>query len=182
VPLAPNFSMSIMAPRKWEDYLFVGGIGNQAVLLKLAADRPAAQEVWRGKPKTAVYPINSTPFLEGGYIYGVDQPGPLRCVKLQTGERLWETNAPTTGDRPASSATAFLIKNGDRFVLMSETGDLILARLTPKGYDEISRAKILEPTGDAFGRRVVWSHPAFANRCVYARNDRELVCVSLAAE
>jgi hypothetical protein len=27
---------------------------------------------------------------------------------------------------------------------------------------------------------VVWSHPAFANRCVYARNDKELVCVSLA--
>jgi hypothetical protein len=32
------------------------------------------------------------------------------------------------------------------------------------------------------GRMVVWSHPAFANRCVYARNDQEIVCVSLAAE
>jgi len=29
---------------------------------------------------------------------------------------------------------------------------------------------------------VWWSHPAFANRCVFARNDKELVCVSLAAE
>jgi hypothetical protein len=27
---------------------------------------------------------------------------------------------------------------------------------------------------------VVWSHPAFADRCVFARNDAELVCVSLA--
>ena len=31
------------------------------------------------------------------------------------------------------------------------------------------------------GRAVVWSHPAFANRCVYARNDKEIACVSLAA-
>jgi outer membrane protein assembly factor BamB len=180
VPLDPSFGMSIMTPQKWEDYLFAGGIGNKAVLLKLAAEKPAVTEVWRGKPKTAAYPVNSTPFLEGGYMYIVDQAGQLRCVKLQTGERLWETLEPTTGDRPQNSATAFLIKNGDRFVLMSETGHLILARLTPKGYEEISRAKILDPTTDAFGRLVVWSYPAFANRCVFARNDRELVCVSLA--
>jgi outer membrane protein assembly factor BamB len=181
VPLDVAFGMSIMSPRKWKDYVFAGGIGYKAVLLKLAADKPAASEVWRGKVKTAVYPVNSTPFLEDGYIYGVDQPGQLRCVELKTGKRIWETTQPTTGERPANSGTAFLVKNGDRFVLMSETGHLILARLTPKGYDEISRAKILEPTGEAFDRPVVWSHPAFANRCVFARNDRELVCVSLAA-
>jgi outer membrane protein assembly factor BamB len=182
VPLEPNFGMSIMTPRSWKDYVFAGGIGGHAVLVKLAADKPAAEVVWRGKPKTAVYPVNSTPFLEGGYIYGVDQPGQLRCVELKTGKRIWETTAPTTGDRPEISGTAFLVKNGDRFVLLSETGHLILARLTPKGYEEISRAKILEPTGQAFGRRVLWSHPAFANRCVFARNDRELICVSLAAD
>jgi hypothetical protein len=28
---------------------------------------------------------------------------------------------------------------------------------------------------------VVWSHPAFANRCVDARNDQEIVGVNLAA-
>jgi hypothetical protein len=31
------------------------------------------------------------------------------------------------------------------------------------------------------GRPVVWSHPAFADKCLFARNDKELVCVSLAA-
>ncbi len=182
VPLDPTYGMSIMTPQKWQEYLFAGGTGNKAVLLKLESDKPAVAEVWRGKPKTAAYPVNSTPFLEGGYMYAVDGNGPLRCVKLQSGERLWETSKPTTGDGAKTSATAFLVKNGDRFALMAETGDLILARLTPKGYEEISRAKILEPTGDAFGRAVVWSHPAFANRCVYARNDRELVCVSLAED
>jgi outer membrane protein assembly factor BamB len=182
VPLKPDFGMSIAAPRRLGDYLFAGGNGRKAVLLKLSADRPAVEEVWRGKRDTAVYPINSTPFLEDGMIYGVDQPGPLRGVELESGKRVWETSAPTTGGKPAATATAFLVKNGDRFFLMSETGDLIIAKLSPKGYEEEGRAKILEPTGSAFGRRVVWSHPAFANRCAYARNDKELVCVSLAAE
>ena len=29
---------------------------------------------------------------------------------------------------------------------------------------------------------VCWSHPAYADKCIFARNDRELVCASLAAE
>jgi hypothetical protein len=46
----------------------------------------------------------------------------------------------------------------------------------------LSRAKLLAPTGSAFGRKVVWSHPAFAQKCVFARNDTELRCYALAAE
>ena len=38
------------------------------------------------------------------------------------------------------------------------------------------------PTGAAFGRKVVWSHPAFANKCIFVRNDKEVACFSLAAE
>ena len=81
-----------------------------------------------------------------------------------------------------ASGTIFLTKNGDRYFGFTETGDLIIAKLSPKGYEEVSRAKLLAPTGAAFGRKVVWSHPAYANKCVFARNDKELVCASLAAE
>jgi hypothetical protein len=28
----------------------------------------------------------------------------------------------------------------------------------------------------------VWSHPAYADKCVFARNDQEIVCVSLVAK
>jgi outer membrane protein assembly factor BamB len=183
VPLTPNAGMSIAEPRKYGDYLFASAAFNAAVLLKLHADKPAVDEVWRGKANTAVYSVNSTPFIDEGTLYGVDLRGELRGVKLESGERLWDTFAAATKDgKQASSATAFLVKNGDRYFIMSETGDLIIAKLTPKGYEEISRTHLLEPTGSAWGRDVVWSHPAFANKCVYARNDKELVCVSLAAD
>jgi hypothetical protein len=65
---------------------------------------------------------------------------------------------------------------------MSETGQLVIARLTPEGYQELDRAKIVEPTYEAFGRSVAWSHPAFARRAMFVRSNGELVCVSLAAE
>ena len=55
-----------------------------------------------------------------------------------------------------------------------------MAKLSSAGYEELSRFHVLEPTQECFGRAVIWSHPAFANRSVYARNDNEIVCISLA--
>lgn len=181
IPLAPSYDMSIMAPRKGGDFLYAGGIGSKGMLIKLAKDKPAAEPAWTGKGTTALYPVNSTPIVDGEMMYGVDQNGALRGVKFATGERVWETFAPCAGgNRATNNGTAFLVKNGEKYFLFSETGDLIIAKLSPKGYEEISRAKILDPTGISFPRDVVWSHPAFANQCVYARNDKEIVCVSLA--
>jgi outer membrane protein assembly factor BamB len=183
LPLKPDFEMSIMAPRKEGNLLFASGIGNVGALIELASDEPKAEIVWKGDTRTALYAANSTPFLENGTLYGTDcRPGIFRAVDLKTGERLWETFKPTTGgDRPAGHGTAFVVKHqpSGQFFLFSETGDLIVAELSREEYKEISRFHVLEPTGEAFGRKVVWSHPAFANQSVFARNDKELVCVSL---
>ena len=79
-------------------------------------------------------------------------------------------------------ANAFLVRHEDRFFLFNEKGDLIIAKLTPEKYEEISRAHILDPDNRLPGRPVVWSHPAFADKAMFARNDHEIVCVSLAAD
>ncbi len=116
-------------------------------------------------------------------IYGCDSTsGALIGARLSDGKRLWETFLPTTGQRRATYGTAFIVQQEKRFFLFGEQGDLILARLSKKGYQELSRVHLLEPTNQHAGRPVVWSHPAFAERCIFARNDKELVCASLAAE
>jgi hypothetical protein len=72
--------------------------------------------------------------------------------------------------------------NGDKVYAQTDLGDLIVCRLSPKGYEELSRAHVIDATFSTRGRRVVWAHPAFADRCMITRNDKEIVCVSLAKE
>ncbi len=179
-PLQASWGMSIATPRSDGTYLFVGAIEMKSMLLRLSADRPAADVVWYGEKGLGLEPTTNTPYLEHGYMYGVDRGGELRCVELATGRQVWTTYAATTTGRPADNATAFLVKQADRFFIFNEKGELVIAQLTPEGYAERGRAKILEPTVMSYGRAVVWSHPAFAQRCIFARNDREIVCVSLA--
>jgi outer membrane protein assembly factor BamB len=179
--------LTIPTPRQAGDLLLLTSFYNSAVCFKLDATRPDAKVLWSGdsfseRSTQTLHSIMSTPFIEDGHIYGVCSYGQLRCLKLENGERVWETFAATTGNAPVRWANAFLIKHEDRFFLANESGDLIIARLTAQGYNELSRAKILEPTNTDANRKVVWSHPAFANQCVYMRNDKEMVCVSLAAE
>ncbi|MBI3850217.1 MAG: PQQ-like beta-propeller repeat protein [Verrucomicrobia bacterium] len=186
-PCKIRSGMTIPTPRKMGDLLYLTCFYNGSIMLRLDANKPAATEVWASKKVSekdtdALHSTMSTPFLEDGYIYGVCSYGQLRCLKADTGERVWETLKATTPDgKEMRWANAFLVKNGDRFFLFNEKGDLIIAKLSPKGYEEISRAHLLEPTNTAAGRDVLWSHPAFANRSMYARNDKEIISVSLAA-
>lgn len=183
VKLEPGYAMSVAAPQLAGDLLYTSGIGDAAVVVKLGPPDAPATELWRGTPRNAVYCSNSTPLIADGVVYGADcRSGGLRAVDLATGDRLWESFQPTTGDGEAGHGTAFLVKNGDRYFLFSETGDLVVARLSREGYEELSRTHVIEPTNEAFGRPVVWSHPAFANRKMFVRNDEEMVCVDLTAE
>ncbi len=187
VPLKPGFGMSIMAPQvadtSFGKVMFASGIGNIGALFKLTPGQPGATLLWGNRPKASIASANSTPAIVGDVLYGCDcETGFLTAVDLATGERLWETGVPTLGSRRGRHGTAFLVRQGEFHWLFSETGDLILARLRPTGYEELGRIHLLDPTGECFGREVVWSHPAFAAGCVFARNDREIVCVSLAEQ
>ena len=183
IPLQPSYEMSITAPQLYGDLLYASAIGHVGALFKLDRSGHGAEVIWRGQTKMGVYSCNTTPIIEDGVIYGVDcMKGAMMAVRLKDGHRLWETFQPTTGgERRASHGTAFMVRHENGYFLFAETGDLILARLSPDKYHEISRFHVLEPTNECFGRSVVWSHPAFANRCLYVRNDQEIVCVNLAA-
>ncbi len=77
-----------------------------------------------------------------------------------------------------------MVRHDDKVWLFNERGELLIGRLSPTGFEEISRTKLLEPTKVQLDQRggVCWSHPAFADRHVFARNDDEIVCASLAEQ
>jgi outer membrane protein assembly factor BamB len=185
VPIAPSYEMSIARPMVDGDLMYASGIRTESVMIQLASDSSTAQEVWRGEPKESIYSANATPIFADGVLYGTDcNDGNLIAVDATDGSRLWTTfDATKPGEnRFIKHGTAFVTRIGetDRYLIFSETGDLLMSRMTAKGYEDLGRFHVLEPTGECFGRNVVWSHPAYANQTAYARNDSELVAVDLA--
>jgi outer membrane protein assembly factor BamB len=181
IPYEATSGSVIMSPVKSSELLYVGGFNNKSLLVRLADDKPAAEIVWRDRAPDAISPVNVQPYAEQGVLYGFDQKGVMRAIDLSSGQKLWETAQPV-GDRPANSGTAFIIRQGDRHWLFSENGELVIGRISPEGFEEFDRAKVIEPTNQAFGRDVVWSMPAFANRRAYIRNDQHCICVDLEAK
>lgn len=187
-PFTSQAGMSIATPRRSGDMLMITAFYNGSMVLHLDADRPDAQILWKiggkNERKTeSLHAVMCTPVIDSDYIYGVCSYGQLRCLEAKTGRRVWETFAATSGDAgPVRWANAFITPNGSRDFLFNEKGDLIIARLTPQGYHEISRAHLLDPTNTDPGRPVVWCQPAYADKCIFIRNDKELVCASLAAK
>ncbi len=186
-PFPPShMPITTATPVVQDDYLFITSVFDGALMLKLRRDKPAVEQAWRRKGKTdresdALQCVISTPLAQGDCLYGIDSFGRFRCLELRTGDRLWENRTVTP---PLHFSTVHFVRHGAEAWLFNELGELIIARLTPKGCQEISRAKVIAPTKTEvpMPNGVCWAHPAFANRCVYARNDQELVCVDVASK
>jgi outer membrane protein assembly factor BamB len=182
-PLAPRYQMSIAAPQLNGKRLFASGIGEIAAMIELDSQGKPSDTLWTGKPKIGVYSGNATVRFEDNAIYGADcGGGRYIAVNPADGSRYWETTVLITGTETRerlNHGTAFTVKHQDKHLIFAENGDLIFAKLTTEVFSELGRMHVLEPTAECFGRPVVWSHPAYARRCVFARNDQELVCVSL---
>jgi outer membrane protein assembly factor BamB len=129
----------------------------------------------------ALHSIIMTPFVRDGHAYGIDSYGEMRCLNLATGDRVWEDTSLLAKGR---WATAYFVQHGDRTWITTETGEIVIARLTPKGFERLSSAKFIAPGTELRQRKhpIAWSHPAYAHRSLFARNDSELVCISLAAD
>jgi outer membrane protein assembly factor BamB len=171
--------LSIPMPRQLDDRLFLTSFYNGPLMLKVSAD--SAQVLWKGSSDSELrtdklHSIMPTPVVTDDHIFGICSYGQLRCLKTDTGDRVWESTAATGSGRWWN---AFLIPHQDRYFIHNEQGDLIIATLDGNGYQEQSRSKLVEPTRRVQRRMTIWSHPAFAMKSVFARNDKELVRVNL---
>ncbi|MFA8020301.1 PQQ-binding-like beta-propeller repeat protein [Bremerella cremea] len=185
--LTPSYDMSVARPMVDGNRMYASGIQNESLMMELATDKPAAKELWRGQPKNALYSGTSSPVFVDGVVYGSDcNIGSLIAVDAKTGDRLWTTFEATRPEvtRFIKHGTCFVTRLGesDRYLIFSEVGDLLVAKMTREGFESLGRFHVLEPTSEAFGRGVVWTHPAYAGRTGFFRNDKELVAVDLSAE
>jgi outer membrane protein assembly factor BamB len=184
-PFTPaRMVINVPTPVVSGDRLFLTAFYDGSLMLKLKQDELGVEKLWRRqganeRQTDALHAMISTSVVDGDYVYGVDSYGQLRCLDARTGDRLWEnlTAVPT-----ARWATIHMVRNGRLTWMFNERGELLIGTLSPQGFREVSRAKLIEPTTEQLGQRggVCWSHPAYAYKHVFARNDREVVCASLA--
>ncbi len=116
----------------------------------------------------------ATPVVRGGYLYGIHgrediPPAHLRCVELQTGKVRWSRD---------DFGVAHVILAGDKLLLLTVAGELVIAAASPEAYTELARARV--STG------VTRAIPALAGGKFYFRSNAggggELRCLELGAK
>ena len=152
----------------FDDKVFLSGwykLG--ALLVQVTNNRP--RTLWH--LDDAISSHYACTLVRDGHAYGFhghswEQGGPtLRCIQLATGKKMWEQ--PKLG-------SGTIVRAGDQFVILSDTGELQLATATPKEFKIKHRAQIVG--------RPTRSYPAIADGFAYIKGPKQLVCVDLRAD
>jgi outer membrane protein assembly factor BamB len=116
--------------------------------------------VWRYNKGTAYV---ASPIVVGEYLYLLSDAGIVTCLKLETGEMVYE------GGRVPIPATfrASPVSFGDVVLLTSEEGDTFVLKTGPQ-HAILRTNSIGEP---------VWASPALANGTIYIRGDKHLFAI-----
>lgn len=150
---ATRYGVNASDPILSGDSLFIStGYNKGCTLLKLTDSQP--EKVWESKVLKNQF--NSSVLLDG-YLYGIDGDQnsrcSLKCVKLADGKVAWEEKSIGFGSLMAADG---------RLIILTEKGELVVAKANAEKFDEISRAQVLS------GR--CWSAPVLSNGRVYVRN------------
>jgi len=141
--------------------LFSSGYGVGAELLELSPKgegKLAVERVWKSIRMKAKF---SHLFMRDGSVFGLDD-GILACVDVANGSQKWKEGRYGHGQ-------GLLV--GDLYLLMAESGELVLLRPTPEAPNELTRLKVFSSK--------TWNPPALAGDVLLLRNDREAVCLKL---
>ena len=100
-----------------------------------------------------------------GHIYGVsEKKGMLMCLDQKTGAVKWQ-------ERKGGQFGTLMIAGG-KLIVLSDSGELVIAEAQPSGYKQLASAKVLN------GR--CWVAPVLANGHIYAKTNKgQMVCVKL---
>ena len=178
---------SIAMPRIEGNRMLISEYYKGSLMLEIGSNPPSVEEKWRSQEsdprnKTTLNTLMMTPIVKDGLAYCIANDargkGVFRCIEVESGELVWEKK-DWLAEEAQVFATAFVVENGEKCFMFNDLGELMIVRLSRDGFTELSRAKVLESSGVARGREVVWCQPACANGHLVVRNDKEIVRVNL---
>jgi outer membrane protein assembly factor BamB len=118
----------------------------------------------------------NTPIGHDGFLYGCSgrhtNEAELRCIELGTGKIMWR--------KPNLTRSSLLMVDG-HFICLTEDGNLLLLKVNPEKYEEISRMELYKP-GDpdtSLIRPYCWAAPILSHGLLYVRGSDKLLCFEL---
>ncbi len=164
--------------------LFVSSFYDGSLMVRVPKNKLDSEVIWKevGQDEQHTQSLHSmigTCIMRNGFVFGADSYGEFRCLDANNGKRIWED---LTAVPKARWAAIHMVEQADRVWMFNERGELLIAKLSKEGLKIIDRCQLIEPTTVQLPQRggVCWSHPAFAEKSVFARNDKKLVRASLA--
>jgi outer membrane protein assembly factor BamB len=188
-PYRLESSMTVATPVLNGSNLLLSTFYNGSLMLSLDQKKPTASVLWKSTSDSEIqtdtlHSVIGTPVVMGDHIYGICSFGQFRCLLKKTGQRIWETQA-LVKDR-ARHATGQIVRNGGLLYINNDRGELVIVKPQPDGYHERGRTPLIKPTTPPSTRRALasinWTHPAYANRHIYMRNDEEIIAASLSVD
>jgi glucose dehydrogenase len=178
--LSKKSVINIATPVVEGSHIFLSSFYEGSMLVKMDADGTSAELLYWRKGESerntdALHSIISTPFIKDQHVYGIDSYGEFRCLDLLTGDRIWTDSTLTPYGRWSN---AHFIHQGGKLWAFNEKGELVLGEVSPDGFTDLGRAKLVDPVRISPNPRggVNWAFPAFTGRRIYARSDAKLVC------
>ncbi len=164
-PWKANLNPTAASPIVTDNSIFVT-TGYREGCVLLGFDGKELKKVYQSKDLSSHM---ATPTLRGGYLFGIhgnsnmSRTCKLVCVDHQTGETVWFHRGFGCGT---------VILAGDRLLILSDAGELAVAKASVESYEQLSSAKVLDG--------ICWTAPVVIGRRVYCRNGSgTLVCVEL---
>jgi len=191
VPFVARSNMALARPVQIGNRLLVSGFYDGSMLVEVT--EKGAKAVWRNagrgeKPDQtdSLHAVITTPIADSEHFYGTCSYGELRGLQLSDGSRIWENKKLTRQGRWGSF---FWVKNGDRYFVNNDLGELLIMQFSSSGPTVFGRTKLIEAdTHCGYGPRrfaddlVNWVQPAYANKHIIIRNDTEIRRISLEAK
>jgi outer membrane protein assembly factor BamB len=168
-----NYSTSLGAsPVVFDDLVFVTGaqgygMGSTTVRVTLSNNVWTAVQLWANPGFSSSLASHwMTPVAHQGFLYGLfgefsfdDPRARLRCVDMATGQVKWSVNNFGRGG---------IALVDQHLVILTETGDLVLAKPATNAYTELGRFQAIPGYLPDFNK--CWNSPAIADGKVYVRS------------
>jgi len=132
-------------------------VENGCLLIQVLSDGKI-ETVWHNKEMRNHF--NSSVYYKD-HIYGFSS-STLKCLEAETAQRKWSTRGFGKGS---------LIIVDEKLLVLSDRGKLAMIEATPKGYNELAKAQVIEGKS--------WTSPTFSDGKIYLRNQKEMACYDL---